>query len=251
MAKFLLALFFASSLSAADLNDRIRIEKVHGNLKSFKVQRTAGGKEEQVSVGDVLYVGETVNTEPGQVVELSAFDGSAWAVAPGTKLKLESRKADAKSLYHWTFNLVRGSMWGEVPKKEGAPKDNFRLKTKAKFASMGIRGTEYLMGGTDKLTTVDVLEGTVWFGKNPEFPAGSYKEVRAGQHAEMGSDGKITVHSSNGDKGVLAKKYGVVPGYVESEQPEEGTLEECKAKGKGWRSTEGGKKNGICFEKGE
>jgi hypothetical protein len=247
----LLVVFYCvPAVAAPELSDRIRVEKVHGP-QDLRVIRAAGNKEEIVGTGDMLYVGDQVITAPGQVVMLSAFDKSSWAVAPGSRLKLESRKPDAKSLFFWTFNLSSGAMWGEVPKAENA-KEGFRLKVKTKFAAMGIRGTEYLLGGDEKLSTLEVLEGTVWWGKSADFAEGSYKEVKAGQHAEMGSDGKITVHSSSGDKAELAKRYGVVPGAASGapEAKKHSTLEECTAKGKGWKSGDGSRL-GECFEKGE
>jgi len=245
MVKLLFLLFLPCAFAAPELSDRIRVEKVHGP-KELKVIRGAGMKEEAASAGDMLFVGDTVITAVGQIVELSAFDQSRWAVAPGSRLKLESRKPDAKSLFYWTFNLISGAMWGEVP-KESAPKDSFRLKVKTKFASMGIRGTEYLLGGDEKLSTLEVLEGTVWWGKSLDFAPGSYREVKAGQHAEMGPDGKITVHSSRGDKTALAKRYGVVPGHEEAEVRPQATMEECLVKGKGWKSGSGSR-IGECID---
>jgi|GEM_PF-6264153 len=240
-----LVFFFSVAQALPELSDRIRVEKVHGP-KDVQVIRAAGGKEENVNAGDMLFVGDTVITVPGQIVQLSAFDKSSWAIAPGTRLKLESRKPDAKSLFYWTFNLVKGAMWGEVPKAENA-KDGFRLKVKTKHAAMGIRGTEYLLGGDEKLSTLDVLDGTVWWGKSADFAEGSYKEVKAGQHAEMGPDGNVTVHSSSGDKEALAKHYGVVPGQVSgTPAPKQSTREECTAQGLGWKSANGSNK-GECF----
>lgn len=231
--------------AAPELSDRIRVEKVHGP-KEVQVIRSVGNKEESATAGDMLFIGDTVITAPGQIVQLSAFDKSSWAVAPNSRLKLESRKPDSKSLFYWTFNLVKGAMWGEVPKAETA-KDGFRLKVKTKYAAMGIRGTEYLLGGDESLSTLEVLEGTVWWGKSADFAEGSYKEVKAGQHAEMGPDGKVTVHSSSGDKAALAKLYGVVPGQNGgSPAAKQSTREECSAQGLGWKSGNGSNK-GECF----
>lgn len=246
----LLSAAAASAWAGPDFSDRLQLEKVYGP-KEVKVVRAVGARETYLGQGDAVFVGDEIQTAAGQIVELSAWDKSAWKVAPLSRLKLESRKPDKKSLFYWTMDLVRGSMWGKVT-KEGAEKDAFRLKVKTKFASMGVRGTEYLVGGDDKLSTLDVLEGAVWWGKDPAFPAGSYKEVRAGQHAEMGPDGKVTVHSSEGDVPALARRYGVVPGEDGAPSAKEppATKEQCKARGRGWKATDGSNL-GECSDEGD
>ncbi len=247
----LLAVLFTSllllpltSLAAPEISNRILLEKVHGP-KDVSVIRAAGNKSETLGVGDALFEGDTIITAVGQIVELSAYDHSTWKIAPKTRLKLESRKPEKKTLFYWTFQLVAGSMWGEVPKVQGGG-DSFRLKVKTKTAALGIRGTEYLLGGDEKLSTLDVLEGTVWWGKNAEFAEGTYKEVHAGEHAEMGLDGKIQVNKSTGDKSALAKQYGLVPEDNKTTSKPSATRDECMQKGKGWRSINGSSL-GECF----
>ncbi len=226
-----------SAMAAPEISNRIQLEKVHGP-REVSVIRAVGNKAETVGAGSVLFVGDTVVTSAGQIVELSAYDGSAWKIAPRTRLKLEARTPDKKSLSYWTFQLVTGSMWGQVPKDPSAG-DSFRLKVKTKSAAMGIRGTEYLLGGDEKLSTLDVLEGTVWWGKSAEFAEGTYKEVHAGEHAEMGTGGEIQVRSSASDKSTLAKHYGLGPSQAETDPKASATREECFSKGMGWRSRDG------------
>lgn len=247
----LLILLLVSSLPAwagPDFSDRLQLEKVYGP-KEVKVVRAVGKKEATLSQGDAVFVGDEIHTAAGQIVELSAWDKSAWKVAPNSRLKLESRKPDKKTLFYWTMNLVKGGMWGKV-EKEAADKNGFRLKVKTKFASMGIRGTEYLVSGDEKLSSLDVLEGVVWWGKSAEFEPGSYKEVKAGQHAEMGPDGKVTLHSSQGDVPTLAKRYGVVPGETQEPAREPQSIDSCKAQGKGWKAVSGSAL-GECTNEGD
>ncbi len=237
------------SFAAPELSDRILVEKLHG-LKELKVIRAAGGREEAAKEGDALFVGDSIVTAKGQIAQLSAFDKSSWAIAPESRLKLESRKPDQRSLFFWTFDLVKGSMWGEVAKPEPGKdpeKVGFRLKTKTKFASMGVRGTEYLLGGDEKLSTLDVLEGSVWWGRSADFAEGTFREVKAGEHAEMGPKGEATVRASAGDKAVLARLYGVVPGENAVPAEKARSMLDCIARGKGWVSGNGSS-HGECKE---
>ncbi len=233
------------ALAAPEISNRITVEKVHGP-REVAVTRAVGNKTESVGTGAELFEGDTVSTAGGQIVELAAYDGSAWKIAPDSRLKLESRKPDKKTIFYWTMQLAAGSMWGAVPKGPGDG-DSFRLKVKSKTSAMGIRGTEYLYGGDEKLSTLDVLEGTVWFGKDAAFAEGTYKEVHAGQHAEMGADGKIQVQPSMGDKAALAKRYGVLPSAGADAAPAaSATREQCLQKGKGWKSKDGSSL-GECY----
>lgn len=249
----MLLAFATTAWAGPDFSDRLQLEKVYGP-KEVKVVRAAGARETYVGQGDAVFVGDEIHTAAGQIVELSAWDKSAWKIAPLSRLRLESRKPDKKSLFYWTMDLVRGNMWGKVTKEGSSDKDAFRLKVKTRFATMGVRGTEYLVGGDEKLSTLDVLEGAVWWGKDPAFAAGTYKEVRAGQHAEMGADGKVTLHSSEGDVPALAKRYGVVPGENGADAPSvkepPATKELCKAKGRGWKATDGSNL-GECSDEGD
>lgn len=243
MMNLLCLVVFASlsAIAAPDQSDRILLEKVHG-FKELKVIRASGAKEEVAKEGDMFFVGDVLITGKGQIAQLSAFDKSSWLLAPESRLKLDSRKPDKKSLAYWTFDLSQGSMWGEVARPEPGKepgKEGFRLKTRTKFASLGIRGTEYLLGGDDKLSTLDVLKGTVWWGRSAEFAEGTYREVKAGEHAELGPEGEVSVRASAGDKSALARLYGVA--LPESAAPAEKARSklDCFARGKGWRSPDG------------
>ncbi len=238
-----------SARAAPDFSDRLQLEKIHGP-KEVKVIRAAGAREQFLSQGDSVFVGDEIQSAAGQIVELSAWDKSAWKIAPLSRLKIESRKPDRKSLFYWTMNLLQGGMWGKVT-KDAKEKDGFRLKVKTRYSSMGIRGTEYLVSGNESLSSLDVIEGVVWWGKNVEFPPGSYKEVRAGQHAEMGPEGKVVLHGSKGDLAALAKAYGVVPGE-DGIGPQEihFTKEQCRDQGKGWKATDGSNM-GECTSEGD
>lgn len=251
-AILLLAATAASFAGRPELSDRLQLERVHGP-KEVKVIRAAGARETFLTQGDALFVGDEIRTTAGQVVEISAWDKSAWKVAPLSSLKLESRKPDQNSGSYWVMDLVKGGMWGKVAKENSGQKEGYKLKVKTKHATMGVRGTEYLVGGDQKLSTLDVLEGTVWWGKDPAFAAGTYREVKAGQHAEMGPDGKVNLHSSEGDVPTLAKRYGVVPeeeGGGAAARPAPVSKQVCTEKGKGWKSIDGSNL-GECIDEGE
>lgn len=241
----LLALFLFAGLSAAaeSPNDLIKITEVSGP-RQVKVIRVAGAREQFLEPGETVAVGDELVTVKAQVVTLLAFDGSQWKVAPESRLKIEAHKPEQQSLFFWTFRILKGAMWGQVPKKEEAA-NAFRLKVATPNAALGIRGTEYLMDGDDKRSGIDVLEGVVWWGKSLGFKPGTYREVKAGEHGEIGPDGKILVYKSKGDKAALAVSYRLAAAPGTEEKKKVVTPAECAASGKGWRS-EDGSKTGVC-----
>jgi hypothetical protein len=135
-------------------------------------------------------------------------------------------------------------MWGKV-KKEADVKEGFRLKVRTKMAALGIRGTEYLLEGDETHSGIDVLEGTVWWGTDPNFTPGSFKAISAGSHGEIGAGGQVTVTETKGDSAKLLHAYGLDLGEEIREAP--ATAADCLARGKGWRS-DNGSSVGECVD---
>jgi ferric-dicitrate binding protein FerR (iron transport regulator) len=189
-------------------SDRLTIKETAGPRDVKVLRQGSEAKSELVQPQGEVFVGDVVVSGERQVVTLEAFDGSVWKIAPSSRLKVEARVPQKKNFFHWTFGLHRGSMWGAVKSRPEA--DGFRLKVKTRNAAMGIRGTEYLIESKEDKTELDVLEGIVWFGNASGFEPGTYVEVRAGQHAEIGKDGVPQPPVPSVLRGTaLAEKYGL------------------------------------------
>ena len=236
----------ALALAGPDTSDRIQVTKVLGPPE-VHLKRKISGKlsDEIVHVGDDLLAGDEVTVADRQVVTLAAFDGSQWKLAPNTRFTAEARKPDKVNLAYWSFEISKGAMWGKVTKNP-VEKDGFRLKVRTKTAALGIRGTEYLIDGDEKRSGVDVLEGSVWWGTDPNFAPGTYKVIAAGSHGEVGPGGRILITETKGDAAKLVKDYGIE--LSDDAKKSTGTAAECLARGKGWRS-ENGSSLGECENK--
>lgn len=237
-------LFFAFlAFAAPTASDRIQIKEVFG---AKEVRVLINNKENIRYVGDELFLGNVIETKPKQIVLLESFDKSQWKVAPETTLKLEKRLAEKKTLSYWVFGLVKGYLWGKVT--PNTDKEGYRLKIKTKSAAIGIRGTEYLLAGNDN-SELDVLEGTVWWGKSENFEPNSYVEVKAGEHAEM-VNGEIVKPAATTLKGDdLLLKYRLVlskDDLDKAEKENERSPEDCRAMGQGWKS-KAGTNRGECY----
>lgn len=228
-------LFVAAAFAAPQLSDRIQVTKVFGP-PDVHVKLGMGGKEKVLHASDDLFVGDEVTVLPKQVVSLAAFDGSTWRLAPGTHFTAEARKPDKVNLSYWSFGLAQGAMWGKVTKDADA-KEGFRLKVRTKTAALGIRGTEYLLETDSERSAIDVIEGTVWWGTDPLFAAGTYQMISAGHHGEIGADGHVNVSESKGDLPKLLRDYGI--GLPDDAKKATGSAADCLALGKGWRSDNG------------
>jgi hypothetical protein len=239
MMQFLL--FSAFAFAGPELSDRLQITDVVGPSE-VKVVHQAGHREEMLRRGANLFVGDEVDVAPKQIIGLTARDDAQYKLAPGTHFLVEARKPDKQTQSYWSFQLLRGAMWGQVAKKN---QDGFRLKVRTKSAALGIRGTEYLVSGDETNSAVDVLEGTVWWGKDAAFAAGTYREVSAGRRGELGPDGRIVVTDSKGDKAKLVRDYGLAID-ASAEKGTHGTAQQCAALGLGWRTGDGSN-GGECF----
>lgn len=227
-------------------SDRLALKEILGSPDVKVLRQGKTERSETVQRGAELFVGDVVETAARQVLTLEAFDGSLWKVAPGSSLKIEARVPQKKDFFHWTFAMEKGAMWGKVEPRKDA--DGFRLKVKTRNAAMGVRGTEYLIETKEGFTGLDVIEGTVWFGNSSGFQKGTYVEVKAGEHAEIGPDGHPKPATPTTLKGsALPEKYGLgapAPEKEGSRKPV--TPEDCRAQGKGWQSKDGSSTHGEC-----
>jgi hypothetical protein len=244
---FLLPLLaFAAPPTASD---RLVLKDTFGSPELKVLRQGSEKKAETVTKGAELFVGDIVETVARQVVSLESFDGSVWKLAPNTKLKLEARVPQKKDFFHWTFAMQQGAMWGKVlPRKDA---EGFRLKVKTRNAAMGIRGTEYRLETKEDFTGLDVLEGVVWFGNASGFEPGTYVEVKAGEHAEIGGDGKPKASAMSTAKGAtLTEKYGLsekLPSMLsETVENAPNSPEDCRVRGEGWASKTGATNRGEC-----
>ena len=227
-------------------SDRISIDNVVGPSAVKIIRRT--GKEEQKSVGDELFLGDTIETTAKQIVSLQSYDGSVWKIAPETSIKLESRQPESNNFSYWIFSMVKGSLWGKV--NPGSDKESYKVKIKTKTAAIGIRGTEYLMQGNDAEAEVDVLEGKVWWGPSEKFEPGSFIEVKAGEHAELRNK-TISKPIPTIQKGQdLLRKYRLA--LDEDRKTANGevqgvsSIEDCHHRGMGWKN-KNGSRLGECY----
>jgi hypothetical protein len=235
-------LLAAMALAAPVMSDRIQVSEVIGPTDVHVRRKKA---DEIIHAGEDLVPGDEVTVGDRQVVSLTAFDGSKWKLAPNTRFTAESRRPDKMNQAYWQFQITKGAMWGKVSKNL-EDKEGFRLKVRTKSAALGIRGTEYLVKGDNKRSSVDVLEGTVWWGTDPNFASGSYKVIAAGSHGDVGADGRVNISETKGSPAKLKKDYGIE--LSDEAIKASGTAAECLARGKGWRS-DNGSSLGECENK--
>jgi hypothetical protein len=257
MTYLALSLLAALSFAGPDTSDRITIQKVHGP-KEVKVNRRK--QDLLYQEGSELMVGDTVQTVEKQIIELLAYDGSKWKIAPKSQLVIESRKPDAKNFSFWVFQLSQGSLWGNAVPAEKP--DAMRMKIKTKFAAMGVRGTEYYLQANDTESELEVTRGRVMWGKNAEFVEGSYLVVSEGQHSIARANQVDKASASSLKNEALDVKYrlaepspfspllssiapisNMAPGAPKPVM----RAQDCREKGKGWKS-EDGSGLGACVE---
>jgi hypothetical protein len=120
----------------------------------------------ELRVGDVVRAGDVVNTRSDATVKLIMLDKSIVDLGASTLFKVDEWVTKNVSDRSVALSLGYGKMRASVSTPVG-PKGKFTIKTKA--ATMGVRGTEFLIssdmggqkGGNSVTTQVTVVHGLV------------------------------------------------------------------------------------------
>lgn len=103
----------------------------------------AAGNPRKLKRGGIFFEGDTFETEKKSFVKLKYTDGGVMLLRPDTKLVVEEFKNPEKGVGKSVFNLVKGGLravTGAV-----AQKDPSTYKLKTPVATLGVRGTDYVV----------------------------------------------------------------------------------------------------------
>lgn len=115
-----------------------------------------------------LSIGDTVVTGKSAWVELRLCDGSAIKVGEKTKFKFEDSAKESDSFTGWAFSLLKGSLLAAIQGEEKSDKVKLRVRTPT--ASIGVRGTEFMVESDDaEGTSLHTLEGEVLMGTPEDY----------------------------------------------------------------------------------
>lgn len=118
--------------------------------------------DRKVKAGDVIEVGETIETLARSFVKLQFIDESQTTMGPSSKMIVETFSQKKPGI----LNLIKGSIKSKVTKDYmNIDKNSSKLFIKSNSASMGVRGTEFIWTyepGEDQ-TGLITLEGVVRF----------------------------------------------------------------------------------------
>jgi len=141
---FLGALLALSALTVAQdvLAQAATVTFASGNVSIVG----ANGASRAARRGSEVNAGETVNTAANSWAQLKFSDGAMTSLQPDTGFKIDEYqfKGAADGSERGFFSLLKGAMrtvTGAIG--HGAQRDNYRVRTAT--ATVGIRGTEYLM----------------------------------------------------------------------------------------------------------
>jgi hypothetical protein len=141
-------------------------EDVNG---SIDVVSTDGSKAELVKDGAVQ-PGDLVRTGAGSWADLRLCDGTGLRVGENSKFYYEGADNERESFAAWAFRLVRGSLRAAVVSSGNG--DRVKLRVRTASASLGVRGTEFVVDSDDAgdwETSLHTLEGEVLMGPEADF----------------------------------------------------------------------------------
>lgn len=157
---FLLLVLAVFSLQAQAANHAAKVLFSSGDASKSGVQGSS-----QLNKGDDIFAGETVNTGKDGRVQMRFTDGGLVSLMPGSSFAVDQYSqpdnADGGSI---SMNLVKGglrSITGSIGKNKP---ENYELKTEV--ATLGIRGTEFVVVMNGDTMHVGVSEGSVFISND-------------------------------------------------------------------------------------
>lgn len=198
MFRYLLAivlLFSWGAASAQNEQDRFVVEQLIG--KEFWVHHQNVAEKQALEKGNVLHVGDTVETGDSSHVVISILDGSKISIGPFTQYQLLKVEGD-QSFWQWSFRLIIGTVRALVRKVDGQS-DLTKFKVHTESGTVGVRGTDFVVAFSQNNSRTDVytLEGKVYLGPpNTEFSHPSSALVEKNRMRSIGKDGKPTKHKA-------------------------------------------------------
>ncbi|MGE0615173.1 MAG: FecR domain-containing protein [Bacteriovoracia bacterium] len=163
-----------SAVSVLAVENAGQVVSLSGKVLIRNEANVGGKAMREVKAGDKIYKGDIVNTDSTASMKLLMTDKSVLDLGPSTLFKVDdyqlNKGADRKVDLSMSYGKIRASITQKL-----AAKGQFKIKTKA--ATMGVRGTEFLVnagvegpgpGGKGPKgaaaggnTTVQVIEGLV------------------------------------------------------------------------------------------
>lgn len=157
---FLLLVLAVFSLQAQAASHAAKVLFSSGDASKSGVQGSS-----QLNKGDDIFAGETVNTGKDGRVQMRFTDGGLVSLMPGSSFAVaqysQPDNADGGSI---SMNLVKGglrSITGSIGKNKP---ENYELKTEV--ATLGIRGTEFVVVMNGDTMHVGVSEGSVFISND-------------------------------------------------------------------------------------
>jgi hypothetical protein len=184
----LLDLPFAARADDAPASRNAVLEAVEGAdsiVASFKKETR------DVPAGKDIYYGETLETDGATTALLRYPDGSHLLLEPRTRFLVEAKVVGESGDQQWN-RLVTGQVRGVIVKSKGEPPKRPRFLIRTRTATMGVRGTEFVMsfdaaGGGAQVHT---LEGVVEVGRDETaVMSGQGTQVAEGRFVEATSSG--------------------------------------------------------------
>lgn len=160
-------LFFSPlpSFASSEECQTILMEDFGGSVKLHREQESAVPLTSEES----LDPGESLTTGEDSWVDLRFCDGSTTRIGENSEYQFESASNDGTDFWQWSMQLVRGSLRAIVEKETDPQKVKVIISTP--HASMGVRGTEFVVDSDNAKTELHTLEGDVLIGAKEDAAA--------------------------------------------------------------------------------
>jgi len=129
-----------------------------------EVKTVINNKEELAKVGDILKEEDSIITNKDSIAEIKIGENSIIKINPDTILKIEILLKN-RSIENSKVKIIKGEIFTKCNKLNTG--SSFEVETKS--ITVGVRGTEFLVGNEEGKSNVTVIKGDVAVRKNIEI----------------------------------------------------------------------------------
>jgi hypothetical protein len=241
MLQLMIYLFFASTITKAEEGCRVlQVDETYGRVV---IDSKDGVESESIelSVGDSIEVGETIRTGEDSWVDLRFCDGGAQRVTELSEFTYSDAN-ESMGFLQWSFTLGKGAIRA-ILNGDG---EQIKYRVKTPTASLGVRGTEFLLEANEEETSLHTLDGKVLFGSSSDWDQLNNK-IRPDLRARFTEVGK-NFYSFNKKGQRPQKPQGFDRENLQNKRLKSLILKELKRE-KGFRFKILGKRNVPIFRK--
>ncbi|MCO5142043.1 MAG: FecR family protein [Oligoflexia bacterium] len=195
-------LTFIYLLNSISLSAAITAEPIGfiENLSGIVVVSNSSTEKRNINIDDPVYIGDSLMTEANSWIDVVLMDESKVRVSSST-IYVFSEEQSLEQSSNLLTELIRGSLRVWIKSEEG---DNVKFELKTKFASVGVRGTEFLASMQDEMEVYTISGDVLVAERSEDVSSVDWSKASSVKNQEMA---KVGVRK----RGVIKERFKNLP----------------------------------------